>query len=1354
MEWTDRASTDKQETRGDAHGKTKVYLTRQVDTQDTESKKRKTKRMSSCLENLSVLLESFPLEMASDETHECIFGSNTESLSKDPCQQSFDHEFFNGDEFLNLLSCFENASVEKVDCSKVVEAINSIPSPSKSDQIRPHQKMLCVIFDRIRSGCHSSMKLYLSWTLLPHAETFGVVQPFITSAIIGFMRPSSYTKWKQSDGETTDLAEVHTSVVQLLSSLQSLINFDKMSKNCKFHLASVSVDVVAGWNKFESKCEEMIEAVQSIICKIAETCTIVLEKKEMVASTFKSLIPMLLLTRESLDNVVLNKKVLESQKIALKIVLSLSEAHGIEDEILALLTHMCKEIPSRSAYRTAAVSAIFKLAEELPESKVNIFLSFLFKLSKSSKVAHRLVAVETASYIKSNETQDWGGLTSLESKDDVSGEMDDSNSDDENGEGHQNDQIEVLKPINFPLLRIVVGRSFKDRSSMVRSLALKGLNSILLSCVEGKRCEMINMIIDVLIEGKNDFDASKKFRFFENMVRRNLNNEKTHIRSATVDLLESLGGHDQIDFIDDLAYLCEDNSVLVRKHAIKILHEQYSAEWKTCDQTKFRWMQVVFGGVQDDNASVQNFCASAVKDNLINYMLQVAVDKDMHAEIESVNKLLNLNPNSLSLLKKTVQILDKNDGLTKKICKSVSDSINMFGVNNQSMLNTCLWTMYEEIVKNERSKSNMNLLMKFWRTIASSSNPNPSVASSLLQIIANDANELQAHDRKKFLDSLLLNVLELSSNPQFVSSMLQCLYSVYSKDTDSSEWSEKIVDACDKCITAWMSNNVAGQSSTDQVIVALYSVGQLVLLGLQYETDNAKVEERIKKKNNGPHIPSILTTRIQALITNELSTSILSKNGMGSGSQPSTIKIPLQVRAHAFVTLGKLCCQDYALAKSCINVFIRELDTTQEPILRNNILLVLGDLCRQFTGLIDAYIPNMAACLQDSQTFIRRHTLLLLTELLLENFIKFRGPLLFRFLLRLCDENEEIRQLAHQAIFDIFAKRDESLISSNFVECMFAFNDYQQHSAYNQQRKNEGCICQQVKGDQGRAMRFKIYKSMLSTMSDENKFNVHARIISDILGGIIDGDIPIPSQINSLARTPGMLNKDHMDCPFVHLFKDCFTILSSKALRIASSSNADEDDAKDLFENAKKKMLTKMTRKNLMQNAIPILIALKQRFEKMKSSLLREVNDYFQYLFRSHRSEVDEALREDPRLAQEVEYDLRQFEQNMSRQKKRRRQTLSTPFTTKVSTPLQSRKLLSSCSAPRLRNSENLQNESLESISKKLTSILPDNDSGSNENKDTVNERKQGEVVQKKRLRRSHSNTEIEEDSLLSIPFN
>lgn len=45
---------------------------------------------------------------------------------------------------------------------------------------------------------------------------------------------------------------------------------------------------------------------------------------------------------------------------------------------------------------------------------------------------------------------------------------------------------------------------------------------------------------------------------------------------------------------------------------------------------------------------------------------------------------------------------------------------------------------------------------------------------------------------------------------------------------------------------------------------------------------------------------------------------------------------------------GKLCLRDKVLAKNSVNILVRELDTADDPAVRSNALIVLGDLCVRY----------------------------------------------------------------------------------------------------------------------------------------------------------------------------------------------------------------------------------------------------------------------------------------------------------------------------------------------------------------------------------------------------------------------
>ncbi len=111
----------------------------------------------------------------------------------------------------------------------------------------------------------------------------------------------------------------------------------------------------------------------------------------------------------------------------------------------------------------------------------------------------------------------------------------------------------------------------------------------------------------------------------------------------------------------------------------------------------------------------------------------------------------------------------------------------------------------------------------------------------------------------------------------------------------------------------------------------------------------------------------------------------------------------LLIQPLSFLASGKLCLQNEDLAKKSILQMARELETSKDPAIRNNVVVVLSDLAVRYSTKVDPYIPNISLCLRDDSLLVRKQTLTLLARLLQEDYIKWRGSLFFRFVSTLVD---------------------------------------------------------------------------------------------------------------------------------------------------------------------------------------------------------------------------------------------------------------------------------------------------------------------------------------------------------------
>ncbi len=123
-----------------------------------------------------------------------------------------------------------------------------------------------------------------------------------------------------------------------------------------------------------------------------------------------------------------------------------------------------------------------------------------------------------------------------------------------------------------------------------------------------------------------------------------------------------------------------------------------------------------------------------------------------------------------------------------------------------------------------------------------------------------------------------------------------------------------------------------------------------------------------------------------------------------------------------------------------------------------------------------------------------------------------------------------------------------------------------------------------------------VYALLLQECSDEQRFQITSKLCEEILGAVVDGAMDLTTCANVLG--------------------DALHILGSKEIKLSSTqrntSNADDgldgadlnDPAANMQAVAKRNMLDKIVKGNVMQNVVPTLAALKSVLEAAHSPLL------------------------------------------------------------------------------------------------------------------------------------------------------
>ena len=97
---------------------------------------------------------------------------------------------------------------------------------------------------------------------------------------------------------------------------------------------------------------------------------------------------------------------------------------------------------------------------------------------------------------------------------------------------------------------------------------------------------------------------------------------------------------------------------------------------------------------------------------------------------------------------------------------------------------------------------------------------------------------------------------------------------------------------------------------------------------------------------------------------------------------------------------------------------------SKDVVLRANTVIALGDLAFRFPNEVEPYTPRIYACLRDPSTKVRRHTLMVLTHLILNDMVKVKGQVC-EIAMCLRDPDQRMRDTA-RLLFHELSKRSNN----------------------------------------------------------------------------------------------------------------------------------------------------------------------------------------------------------------------------------------------------------------------------------------------------------------------------------------
>jgi len=345
-----------------------------------------------------------------------------------------------------------------------------------------------------------------------------------------------------------------------------------------------------------------------------------------------------------------------------------------------------------------------------------------------------------------------------------------------------------------------------------------------------------------------------------------------------------------------------------------------------------------------------------------------------------------------------------------------------------------------------------------------------------------------------------------------------------------------------------------------------------------------------------------------------------------------------KLRAQAFTCLGKFCFAGDRVARKYVKLLVDELISGDSLVIRYNILLIIYDLCKTFTSLIDPHIHSISALVSDPTPLIRKNALTILTQLLQEDYIKFRDNLLFRILSALVDQDASVRSQAHASLAFV-STRFQEILCQKFIEAVRFFNADKNVSASKISQFTSFDSRFQFPGsdEDSRKRRFDVYFSLINRMTLEQKHRCASSLCMEIL---------VPFSDSQTSST--------QDLELVH---DALELLLSKELKKSVSRMEDdhvENENEEWILAAESKLINKVMKAHIVHNLLPILIATKRKLEAMKSALVKQVMLYLINFVSEHPKDWEEISGIDTKVANEIKFDIENFKKEQKHSVKQR----------------------------------------------------------------------------------------------------
>ncbi|CAL8334207.1 unnamed protein product [Lota lota] len=892
-----------------------------------------------------------------------------------------------------------------------------------------------------------------------------------------------------------------------------------------------------------------------------------------------------------------------------------------------LLQHICFQMVEKSEFRCHGSQAVGVLVALLPSEDYASFVRWLSGYSRHSKMVYRLFAVDVVMVLlqQPERAAPLGGAA----------------------------EVGLLLPHRYLVQSLLFGRR-ADSSPTVRGHALSCLAQVLeLASLNASRAVQdlfsssgsSTVLEGDSTEGTFGSQQSQKtygtlpFKTVEitstgdptgyqgkdnlALLMSRVADCKTGVRKSALQAILALLKHGVIPMITEnlsvLSDRCRDPALSVKKKALQCLGELLTARPES-GVVQRAWLQGVVPALVDPESSVQEKALEALEETILSQVKGYSPQRHLDAPQRLAWDLLGLLCYEFQefsrYFSRAFSMWSKQNKFSTSFCSSLLS-------HTEAEHAAGAWLLLAQVA---RCTPHLPLtpVLQAWDHMLSTKEVAVTTCCHILSVVGDVSEYFNEDTRSRIVDELMSWLKSMELSLEVMSAAMETLFQL-GRSEDIKQTQAFLDRHCGDLVCvceAYLAGILLSQTGCQDLDQDLM-VKHLHLLGVA-----------------SLHSPTHVGKRTVLLVESILSSQRDAHTGPGEPPESSTQtrpnSLPAKIRAHGVITLGRLCLQHEDLTQQYLPVFARELEEGAELAVRNNLVVVMCDLCVRYTNMVDCYVPNISSCLRDDQQVIREQTLIMLTNLLQEEYVKWKGSLFFRFVTVLVDPVPAIASLCEYCLVHLLLKKNTAMFSQHFIECIFHFNAYHKHKAYNHFPETDREMARfSLKGQRNREKRFRIYRFLLEHFTDAQRFNITNKINQTILACFADDELPL-------------------DADGAEILAETFSILSLKELKLQTSSSLaggaaepEEDHhntAAAALHAAQKKVIAQVQKKAFMENTVPIIIALKNMLEHRRSPVIRDLMAYLQVAMQDLRSEVKELFSGDEQLAAELDFNLQEKE--------------------------------------------------------------------------------------------------------------